>query len=124
MTIRVAARRFRCGNPACARRTFAERLEDVAAVSARRTERLGSLQRHVALALGGEAGARLAGRLSMPVSADTLLRMAAKSTWKSSLLAPRVLAVDDWTKLAKVPAAKPLECQRRASVVATVTEQS
>ena len=96
VTIQVATRRFRCGNPACTRRTFAERLEDIAAVSGRRTERLGSLQRHVALALGGEAGARLAARLSIPVSADTLLRLAAASTSKPSLPTPRVLAVDDW----------------------------
>jgi len=97
VTIQVAARRFRCVNPACARRTFAERLDDVALVSARCTERLGGLQRHVALALGGEAGARLGERLSMPISADTLLRMAAAPiTSKPPAPTPRILAVDDW----------------------------
>ena len=77
-TIRVTARRFRCLNPACARKTFAERLGSVASVSARRTARLGDLQRHVAFALGSEAAARLAKRLAIPISPDTLLRMAAK----------------------------------------------
>ena len=97
VTIRVAARRFRCSNGACDRKTFAERLEDVALVYARRTERLGGLQQHLALALGGEAGSRLAARLSMPVSADTLLRMAAAAaTSKAPSPTPRVLAVDDW----------------------------
>ena len=38
-TIRVKARRFRCLNSACARKTFAERLGLVAPVSARRTAR-------------------------------------------------------------------------------------
>lgn len=96
MTIRVAARRFRCVNIACARKTFAERLGDVALVSARRTERLGDLQHHLALALGGEAGARLAARIAMPTSADTLLRMAAATSCESPSPTPRVLAVDDW----------------------------
>jgi hypothetical protein len=45
VTIHVGARRFRCRNPACARKTFAERLGDVARVSARRTERLFDLHR-------------------------------------------------------------------------------
>jgi transposase len=96
VTIRVAARRFRCLNAACDRKTFAERLEDVALVYARRTERLGGLQQHLALALGGEAGTRLAARLSVPVAADTLLRMAAACASKTAAPTPRVLGLDDW----------------------------
>jgi transposase len=98
VTIRLAARRFRCVNIACARKTFAERLDDVALVSARRTDRLGNLQHHLALALGGEAGARLAARIAVPASADTLLRMAAAPPSGSKIPppTPRVLAVDDW----------------------------
>jgi hypothetical protein len=95
VTIHVAARRFRCLNAACARKTFAERVDD-AVVYARRTKRLGDLQRHLALALGGEAGARPAGRLAMPPSADTLLRMAASTPSAEEPSTPRVLAVDDW----------------------------
>jgi transposase len=67
-------------------------------VASRRTERLGEVQRCLGLALGGEAGARLAGRLAMPTSGDTLLRMAC-ATGKSGEVprpAPRVLGVDDW----------------------------
>jgi hypothetical protein len=94
--IHVSARRFRCLNAACIRKTFAERL-DAALVSARRTKRLGDLQRHLGLALGGEAGTRLAERVAVPISADTLLRMAASTTSGASAAAtPRVLAVDDW----------------------------
>jgi transposase len=78
------------------RQTFAERLDDVAAY-ARRTERLGELQRYLALILGGEAGARLAARIAVPVSADTLLRMAvATAPSREPIRTPRVLAVDDW----------------------------
>jgi len=96
-TIRVTARRFRCLNPACARKTFAERLGSIAPVSARRTARLGDLQRHVAFALGGEAAARLTERLAIPASPDTLLRMAAKPV-AAEIPPPtlKVLGVDDW----------------------------
>lgn len=96
VTIHVSARRFRCLNPCCVRKTFAERLDD-AMVSARRTKRLGDLQRHLGLALGGEAGTRLAERVAVPISADTLLRMAASTPANEVVTAvPRVLAVDDW----------------------------
>ncbi len=97
VALQVQARRFRCLNPSCARQTFAERLAGVAPASARRTKRLGDLQGHLAHALGGEAGRRLAERLAMPVSADTLLRMAC--TASNDCEPPpalRVLAVDDW----------------------------
>ena len=105
-TIQVTARRFRCLNSACARKTFAEQLGSVAPASARRSTRLGELQRHVAFALGGEAASRLTDRLSIPTSPDTLLRMAAKPVVSATPApTPKVLGVDDWAKLAKVPAA-------------------
>lgn len=97
MTIQVAARRFRCRNLACGRKTFAERLGDVARVSARRTERLFDLHRDLGLASGGEAGARLALRLGLPTSPDTLLRaVIAPVRGETPPRTPRVLGVDDW----------------------------
>ena len=98
VSLRVKARRFFCRNPDCSRQTFAERLADVTAVASRRTERLGEVQRCLGLALGGEAGARLARRLAMPTSGDTLLRMAcaANQSGEGVQPAPRVLGVDDW----------------------------
>ena len=96
-TIRIAARRFRCLNTACARKTFAEHLGAVADRSARRTTRLGDLQRQVALALGGAAAARLAQRLAIPTSADTMLRLLARADHpRPTPSTPRVLGVDDW----------------------------
>jgi len=95
--LRVQVRRFRCLDPSCSRQTFAERLPGVASTAGRRTERLGSLQGHLGLVLGGEAGQRLAERLAMPVSADTLLRMTRQAgNDNKPLPTPRVLAVDDW----------------------------
>jgi transposase len=95
VVLRLRARRFRCPNPVCPRRTFAERLVHVAAAAARRTGRLADLQRQVALAAGGEAGSRLAGRLAMPASPDTLLRLVS-GTEPAPRPPPRVLGVDDW----------------------------
>jgi transposase len=98
VTLRVQARRFRCLNLGCPRQTFAERLVDIAAVAARRTERLGELLRCVGLALGGEAGARLAERLAVSTSPDTLLRVICAAGRRTvPPLSPRVLAVDDWS---------------------------
>ncbi len=95
VTVRIQARRFLCAEPACPRRTFAERLSGIARSSARRCERLADTQRQVALALGGEAGARLSARLAMPTSPDTLLRLAI-SARHAEPPAPRVLGVDEW----------------------------
>lgn len=88
-------RRFRCGNLSCPRQTFAEPLGAAAVRSARRTTRLGKVQCQLGLALGGEAGARLAGWLAMPVSPDTLLRLV-HHAMAPLPPPPRVLAVDDW----------------------------
>jgi transposase len=57
------------------------------------------LQRHIGLALGGEAGTRLSERLAMPTSADTLLRLVCRDAHISGAgprPIPRVLAVDGW----------------------------
>jgi transposase len=99
VSIRVAARRSRCPNRICSRQTFAERLGGVMELSSRRTGRLSDLQRHLVLALGGEAGSRLASRLAIPTSPDTLLRLALTRSCDRPDLSPavpRALGVDDW----------------------------
>ena len=92
--IHFRSRRFRCSSASCPRRTFIERLSGFARVHARRTERVSALHRYIGLAMGGEAGARLVERLAMPVSADTLLRVARQSERAVKPSAPRVLGVD------------------------------
>ena len=96
VVIAVQTRRWRCPQLHCPRRVFAERLAGVAQAGARRTHRLGDLQHHLGLALGGEAGARLAGRLGVPVSPDTLLRLVRGRASAQVERAPRVLGIDDW----------------------------
>jgi len=89
-------RRLRCGRPGCAQRIFAERLPVAAGPYAQRTARLGNLQHHIGLALGGKAGARLAERIGTPVSGATLLRLVRRGAATTSAPASRVLGVDDW----------------------------
>src|SRR5512142_3258032 len=62
--LHLRVRRFRCANLTCPRRLFAERLPAVTVPKARRTTRLRDLQQEIGLALGGEQGSRLAGRLA------------------------------------------------------------
>jgi transposase len=95
LRLQLNVRRFFCDNPACQQRTFAERLPGVARRFARRTERLTAAQCQIALALGGEAGARHATQQAMPISPDTLLRLADHSE-VTPTATPRVLGVDDW----------------------------
>jgi transposase len=95
VAIQVRARRFRCTSSECRRRIFTERLPEVVCPRARRTARLGDVQRHIGLALGGAPGSRLAGRLAIPVSGDTLLRMVRTGALAPSP-PPHVIGVDDW----------------------------
>jgi transposase len=93
--LHLCVRRFRCLNPACRRRTFAERLPELLAPHAQRTNRLTFTLYHVGQALGGAAGARLLNHLAMPASDDTLLRILRKRS-RESHHNPRVLGIDDW----------------------------
>ena len=91
----LQVRRFRCADPACPRRIFAERLPAVALPRVRRTARVAEAQRHVAFSAGGETGARLASHLGMPVSGDTLLRLIRTAPLPATPT-PRVIGIDDW----------------------------
>jgi transposase len=93
--LHLEVRRFFCANADCPRRIFAERLPAVAAVHARTTVRLDKAHCNIGLALGGEAGSRLAARLAMPTSPDTLLRRVRRAPLPQHP-AVRVLGVDDW----------------------------
>jgi transposase len=93
----LTARKFFCRNPDCPRAVFCERLPDLALPYARSSSRLTEAHRAIAFALGGEAGSRLAGKLHMPTSADTLLRRIKQDTAPAQPApAPRVIGVDDW----------------------------
>lgn len=93
--LQVAVRRFVCPRPDCPRRIFAERLPGFAAPWARTADRLRQVQTGIGLSLGGEAGARLAARMGMTTSPDTLLRRV-KRLKSEPEEPPRVVGIDDW----------------------------
>jgi len=93
--LQVQVRKFFCDNPVCPRRIFVERFTGMAQPSARRTERQRDALFAIAVALGGEAGARLATKLGMPVSPDTLLRLI-RAQPEPTAITPTMLGVDDW----------------------------
>lgn len=94
--LRLTVRRFRCREPSCGRRIFAESPGNaIASRSARRTSRLETVVHHLGIALGGRPAAALARRLMLPVSKDTLLRVVRRrATCDTAPL--RVIGIDDW----------------------------
>jgi hypothetical protein len=72
--IQLHVRRFFCDTEGGAQRIFTERLPNTVSCYARRTCRLSASIEKIALALGGNAGSRLARQLGILASASTLLR--------------------------------------------------
>ena len=93
--LKLRVRRFCCISKSCTRKTFSERIPDLIAPYARRTRRLTTALRHIGFALGGEAGSRLARRLGMPVSGDTLIRIIL-GTDSPLQVNPQIIGIDDW----------------------------
>ena len=96
VVIAVTVRRFRCDNARCERKIFVERLSNVTAAQSRRSRRLADIQQHIGMALGGASGARLASRLALPVSGDTLLRLVRRGASVQPSFAPTIIGIDDF----------------------------
>ncbi len=75
VVIRLAVRRFFCGNPDCAAVTFAEQVDGLTWRHARRTPPLARMLTGIALALAGRAGSRLAALLDLTAGRSSLLRL-------------------------------------------------
>jgi transposase len=73
--LQLCVRKWFCGQRACRRRLFTERLPTVVAPWARRTLRLAQHLVALGLALGGKAGVRLGHQWNLVVSRQTLLRL-------------------------------------------------
>jgi transposase len=93
--LEVWVRRFLCETSTCRRQTFVEPLASLADPHARKTRRLSQALCRIGLALGGQAGARLAGHLGMGTSGDTILRLIRRAPIPSPSVV-LVLGVDDW----------------------------
>jgi transposase len=93
--IRLTVRKFICRNSRCRRRIFTERVPELVASHARKTHRLITALQAIGVALGGQAGVRLAYDLGLPASRDTLLRLVRRLPLP--VIPPlRVIGVDDW----------------------------
>jgi len=94
--LRLTVRRFRCGNPACPRTAFTERVPRITSPYARRTTRLQHEHAQIAHALGGNAGARRCVQQQIATSRQTLLRTLRQSV-PATLSAPTIVGIDDWS---------------------------
>ena len=94
--LRLKVRRFRCHNPACVRKIFAEPIPQVARSHARRTTRVGEIVRLIGYTAGGLPGSRVLERLALGVSDDTVIRAVKRSEIASGEHRVRSLGVDDW----------------------------
>jgi transposase len=94
--IRLQVRRFFCRVTDCPRRIFTERLPALAAPYAHRTVRMVTILRQIGLALGGQAGARLATNLRLIASHDTILRFLRQTPDEQPPSSPPVLGIDDF----------------------------
>ena len=93
--LQLTVRKFVCRNTTCTRRIFTERLPGLVAPSARKTDRLITLLRAIGVALGGNAGARLAAHLRLPTSPATLLRLV-RAAPRPQPAALQAVGVDAW----------------------------
>ncbi|GAV38253.1 ISL3 family transposase [Streptomyces acidiscabies] len=96
VVIDLLVRRFLCSAAECPRRTFVEQVDGLTERFARRTPLLRRSLEKIALALAGRPGSRLAAHLSMPTSANSLLRLVRWLPGKQVGAAPRVLGIDDF----------------------------
>lgn len=93
--LELTVRRFRCLNPACPKKTFAERFPDWLPVYAHRTCRLTQVVREVGFETSAESGRRVLRWFKIQISGDTLLRIV-KLTVLPRLSNPKVVGLDDW----------------------------
>lgn len=96
VVIHLVVQRFICANSACETKTFTEQVPGLTLPYRRRTlTLLGTLQ-HVAVALAGRAGARLAGLLGVIVHPSTLIRLVRALPEPERTSAPALVGVDDF----------------------------
>jgi hypothetical protein len=91
----MQVRRFRCDNPDCLVRTFAEQVEGLTTPHARLTISLRGLLTQLGLTLAGRAGSRLASLIGAAAGRDTLLRLV-KALPDPPQTPITVLGVDDF----------------------------
>lgn len=97
--MKLKSRRFFCQNEDCQQKIFCERLPKVVKAYARKTIRLNQALEVIGFALAAEAGKRVAGKLALDTSPDTLIRKVrqrAKEEKVPEETNPEIIGVDDW----------------------------
>ncbi|MCR5860410.1 ISL3 family transposase [Mesorhizobium sp. J428] len=97
VNVQLTLSRWQCRHRECQRRTFTDRLPDIAAPYTRRTARMAAIVDLVGYSMGGRPAEHLMGRLGMPVSDDTILRQIKRRASVSIQDAVRVVGIDDWS---------------------------
>lgn len=95
VVMQFEVRKFFCDNASCPRRIFSERLHQIAAPWARRTQRLNAQLSEIGLVLGGAAGIRLSQKLHCTVSRNTILRLV-MCLPPPQVTTPKIVGVDDF----------------------------
>jgi transposase len=95
LVLHLQVRRFFCRHAACPRRIFAERFPSLVPVRGRHSTGVCTALRHIGLAVGGRAGARLARTLGLAGSYRTIRRLVHGASFPL-LAAPRVIGLDEW----------------------------
>ncbi|WP_432420747.1 transposase family protein [Nocardia farcinica] len=75
VVLRLVVRRFFCMNNGCPAQTLAEQVAGLTAKWSRRTSPSTSMLATIGVEMAGRAGARLAHRLGLSTSRDTLIRL-------------------------------------------------
>ena len=96
VVIHLVVQRFICGNTDCEIRTFMEQVPGVTLPYRRRSLALLGMLGHIAVALAGRAGARLAGLLGIVVHPSTLIRLVRALPEPVRASAPELVGVDDF----------------------------
>jgi transposase len=91
----LTVRKFVCRTPTCPRQIFTERFPDLVHSYACITNRLRDALMALGLATSAQVCARLAPKLSMQVTAPTLLR-SLRTAFCASPTSVRILGIDDW----------------------------
>lgn len=94
--LQLSVRRFRCRNETCPRRIFCERIEEVAARSARMTQRLTLAVQNTALEVGASPGQRIGRVWGVHRSRTTSLRVMRRMTPFQPPTTIKRIGVDDF----------------------------
>ncbi|MFE3463114.1 ISL3 family transposase [Streptomyces sp. NPDC059185] len=101
LLIGLSVRRLFCDGPGCARRTFAEQVDDLTVRYQRRTPLLQRLVEMAGVLLAGRGGARLLQIVNVTLSRTSVLFQLMRMPLPSAAT-PRVLGVDDFALYADV----------------------